>query len=168
MSTYSLTIHDDIINIVTNICQTYVDSILHIIVHMSKHDDIIDIITNRCQNHVTYVVFWLFPVRTWRWRWKHAHRCWLAPAGQHLLSAAGVMYLLRQCWSHSPLCQGVKTDPSDHLSADGCDVLVVETKRRAVGPTREHLRANQIFPSNWQDFSFVNFKGIFEGLRLRV
>ena len=57
MSTYSLTIHDDIINIVTNICQTYVDSILHIIVHMSKHDDIIDIITNRCQNHVTYVVF---------------------------------------------------------------------------------------------------------------
>ena len=57
MSTYSLTIHDDIINIVTNICQTYVDSILHIIVHMSKHDDIIDIITNICQNHVTYVVF---------------------------------------------------------------------------------------------------------------
>ena len=58
-------------------------------------------VTNICQNFVTYVIFWRYPVRTWRWRWAHIHRCWLLP-WQHRLSARGVLYLLRHCLSRSP------------------------------------------------------------------
>ena len=99
---------------------TYVDSILHIIAHMSLRDDITDI-CHICHQHMSklcYICYVLMlpcqnlnmEVGTHPQVLAHTHRCWkkCSVFTQELLVAL-----------HFQVCaRGVKTDPSDHLSAD--------------------------------------------------
>ena len=113
---------------------TYVDSILHIIAHMSIHDDILDM-CHICHQHMSklcYICYFLMlpcqnlnmevgthlmlpcqnlnmEVGTHPQVLAHTHRCWkkCSVFTQALLVAL-----------HFQVCaRGVKTDPSGHLTA---------------------------------------------------
>ena len=66
------------------------------------------------------------------YRHYHHHLFWLLQG--NIISQQEVLCMYSENVGRDPHCaRGVKTVSSGNLSADGCDVLVAETKRRAVG-----------------------------------